>query len=233
MIEIVPHNVHSALMYFHSAHENGSQIAPFLPLLQKELPDTYIWAGDGCIDGNRDPVMGKAVSYGFSDQRYWFVFPMQDSWENDFAAAVEPMGAVLTTCGGYVNALADQVMARFNISASRVVLCGLQHGACVALAAAMMRRADPFKLAVLFDPWPWEAYYFQSEHDLPATRVVCIDNPGIRERERLKGVELPVYRLLKGYGILAEGITVETGDSAPDAFMIREAIQQILKTLLG
>lgn len=233
MIEIVPQNVRSAFMYFHSAHENGSQIAPFVPMLQKELPGTYIWAGDGCIDGNSDPVMGKAVSYGFSDQRYWFVFPMQDSWENDFAAAIEPMGAVLTTCGGYANALADQVMARFNIPASRVVLCGLQHGACVALAAAMMRRADPFNLAVLFDPWPWEAYYLQSEHNLPATRVVCIDNPGIIERERQKGVERAVYQSLVGYGIHAEGITVAAGDAAPDEFMLIEAIRQIRKFLPG
>jgi pimeloyl-ACP methyl ester carboxylesterase len=161
--------------------------------IQKALPTTYIWAGDGCIDGQADPVMGKAVSYGTSSQRYWFVFPMQTSTPEGFAAASEAMGAVLATSGGYVNAFVDQVLARFQLPASRVVLCGHQHGACVALAAAMMRRVNPFAMTVLFDPWPLETLYLQHEHELPATKVVCIDNQWVRERERQQDVKQPVH----------------------------------------
>lgn len=43
------------------------------------------------------------------------------------------MGAVLATSGGYVNAIVDQVMSRLQIAASRVVLCGHQHGAALEL----------------------------------------------------------------------------------------------------
>ena len=67
--------------------------------------------------------------------------------------------------------MVDQVMARFQISASHVVLCGHQHGACVALAAAMMRRTQSFALTVLFDPWPLETLYLQHEHELPCAPV--------------------------------------------------------------
>ena len=155
MIEITPDRVDSAFLYFHTRCSTGDEIAPFVDHLREELPDTYLWAGDGPIEGRYDdPIMGKSVSYGTSPQRFWFVFPMHSSTPEAFAAAAEAMGAVLATCGGYANTIADQVMARFQIAASRVVLCGHQHGACVALAAAMLRRAQPYALTVLFDPWP-------------------------------------------------------------------------------
>ena len=183
MIEIIPNVVDAAFLYFHTRCSTGDEIAPFVDEIQKGLPNTYIWAGDGCIEGKSDdPIMGNAVSYGTSSQRYWFVFPMHSSTGEGFVAATEAMGAVLVTSGGYVNAFVDQVLARFQIAASRIVLCGHQHGACVALAAAMMRRVKPFALTVLFDPWPFETLYLQHEQKLPATKVVCIDNLWVRER---------------------------------------------------
>jgi hypothetical protein len=87
-------------------------------------------------------------------------------------------------------------MKRFQIPASRVVLCGHQHGGCAALAAAMMRRADPFALTLLFDPWPLEAYYLQHEKHLPATKVVCVDNLWVRAREKARGAAEELYKLL-------------------------------------
>jgi hypothetical protein len=228
MIEIIPNFVDSAFLYFHTRCSSGDEIAPFVDEIRTGLPNTYIWAGDGCIDGRRDdPVMGKAVSYASSSQRFWFVFPMQASSPEAFMAASEAMGAVLVTSGGYANTFVDQVMARFQIPASRVVLCGHQHGACVALAAAMMRREDPFVLTVVFDPWSLETLYFQHEHDLPQTKVVCIDNRWVRERERQRGADTAVYQLFQRYGMQAEGITLAEGEGRPDADMFREAIRQI------
>jgi hypothetical protein len=197
MIEVIPNAVDSAFIYFHTRQSTGDEIAPFLDELRAGLPTTYIWAGDGNIDGTQDPIMRQAVSYGVSSHRYWFVFPMHGSSQEDFANAVEPMGAVLVTCGGFANAFVDQVMARFHLTASRVVLCGHQHGSCVALAAAMMRRHDPFALTVLFDPWPLEAYYLQYEQNLPQTKMVCIDNLWVRERERQRGADVELYKVFK------------------------------------
>jgi hypothetical protein len=97
------------------------------------------------------------------------------------------MGAVLATVGGYANALVDGVMARFQLSVSRIVLCGHQHGACVALAAAMMRRTQPMALTVLFDPWPPETLYLEYERNLPQRRVACIDNRWVRARDAQRG----------------------------------------------
>jgi hypothetical protein len=228
MIEIMPDVVNSAFLYFHTRRSCGDEIAPFVDEIGSELPHTYIWAGNGCIEGGSDdPMMGKAASYGSSSQRYWFVFPMQSTTKEAFVAASEAMGAVLVTSGGYANALVDQVKARFQIPASRVVLCGHQHGACVALAAAMMRREDPFSLTVVFDPWPLETLYFQHEHRLPQTKVVCVDNRWVRERERQRGADRPIYQVFQAYGMRAEGITLPEGEDKLDGYMFREAIHQV------
>jgi hypothetical protein len=228
MIEIVPKVVDTAFLYFHTRCSSGDEIAPFVDEIRGGLPNTYIWAGDGCIEGKTDdPVMGRAVSYGSSAQRYWFVFPMQASTVEAFSEAKEAMGAVLATSGGYANAIVDQVMARFQLPATRVVLCGHQHGACVALAAAMLRRADPFALTLVFDPWPLEALYLQQEQRLPRTKVVCIDNQWVKERERQRGAVMPLYQVFQGYGINAEGITLGEGEGKPDRFMFAEAVRQI------
>jgi hypothetical protein len=232
MIEIIPDFVDTAFLYFHTRCSNGDEITPYVDEIHRELPNMYIWAGDGCIEGKADdPQMGKAVRYGTSSQRYWFVFPMQSSTTEGFAAASEAMGAVLVTSGGYVNSLVDQVMARFQLPVSRVVLCGHQHGACVALAAAMMRRDPPFSLTVLFDPWPLETLYLQHEHQIPETKVICIDNRWVRERERQRGTDTPLYKVFQGYGIHAEGLTLTKGEGKPDVYMFREAIHQIKSVL--
>lgn len=228
MIEIVPQVVDTAFLYFHTRRSTGDELAPIVDEFCRELPTTYLWAGDGPIEGSQDdPVMGSAVSYGTSPERYWFVFPMQGHTAEAFAVATEAMGAVLATSGGYANALADQVMARFRLPAARVVLCGHQHGACVALAAAMLRRADPFGLAVLFDPWPLETRYLAHEQALPPTKVVCIDNAWVRSREQQRGAVKPLYEVFREYGINASGITLPEGENKPDAHMLRVAAQKI------
>ena len=72
MIEIVPQVVDSAFFYFHTRCSTGDEIAPFLDEIRTARPNTYIWAGDGCIEGQfDDPIMGKAVSYGTSSRRFW------------------------------------------------------------------------------------------------------------------------------------------------------------------
>jgi pimeloyl-ACP methyl ester carboxylesterase len=200
--------------------------------IRRGLPNTYIWAGDGCIEGNADdPMMGKAVGYGESTERYWFVFPIQSTTAASFIAATEAMGAVLLTSGGYVNALVDQVISRFQITPFRVVLCGHQHGACVALAAAMMRRANPFALTVLFDPWPLETLYLQHEQGFPSTKVVCVDNLWIRQREMQRGAHTELFKVFQRYGINAEGITLPEGQGKPDEHMFCEAIRQVRAVL--
>jgi hypothetical protein len=228
MIEIIPNIVDAAFLYFHTRYSTGDEIAPFVDEIQESLPNMYIWAGDGCIEGEiNDPIMGKSVSYDKSSRRYWFVFPMHSTTEKDFFAAIEAMGAVLVTSGGYVNVFVDQVIDRFQITASRVVLCGHQHGSCVALAAAMMRRVKPFALTVLFDPWPWETLYLQHEQKLPETKVVCIDNLWVRERERARGAHTELYKVFRKYGMNADGITLPKGQDQPDEYMFREAIKLI------
>jgi hypothetical protein len=228
MVEIIPQVVDTAFFYFHTRRSTGDEIAPFVGDIQRALPTTYIWAGDGCIDGHADdPLMGQAVRYGTSAERYWFAFPMHSFTPSGFAAATEAMGAVLATSGGYANSIVEQVIARFRLPTSRVVLCGHQHGACVALAAAMLRRAQPFGLAVLFDPWPLETLYLQHERDLPATKVVCIDNQWVKERERQRSATTELYKVFQGYGIKAEGITLGEGQGKPDGLMFREAVRQI------
>lgn len=102
-----------------------------------------------------------------------------------------------------------------------VVLCGHQHGACVALAAAMLRREQPFALTVLFDPWPLETLYLGHEGNLPATKVACIDNRWVRERERQRGAETELYKVFQRYGMQAEGITLDEGQGQPDEYMFR------------
>jgi hypothetical protein len=84
MIKIIPNIVDSAFLYFHTRRSTGDEIALFTDEICSRLPNTYIWAGDGCIEGQSDdPVMGNAVSYGASPQRYWFVSPMQ-TFTRDF-----------------------------------------------------------------------------------------------------------------------------------------------------
>ncbi len=105
MIENIPPVVDSAFLYFHTRRSSGDEIAPFVDEIRAGLPNTYIWAGDGPIEGRSDdPILGGAVSYAASPQRYWFVFPMQSSTVEAFTAATEAMGAVLVTSGGYANA---------------------------------------------------------------------------------------------------------------------------------
>jgi hypothetical protein len=226
MIEAIPEQVDSALLFFHSAGESSEQIRPFLPRLIERLPTTYLWAGDGVISGS--PLMRQGLYYGSDAKRYWFTFPMQDaSSPESFAGHVEAMGATLSCAGAYVNALADQMMARFRISAEKVVLCGFQHGSCVALAATMMRINDPYAFTILFEPYLLEAYYLKHEPTLPKTTVVCIDNQHIRKRTR-DWMNIETDREFQSYGMVTQSITLKEGDDNLDAAMMDEAIKIML-----
>lgn len=93
MIEITPNTADSALLYFHTRCSCGDEISPFVDEMLAGLPNTYLWVGDGNIDGSPDdPVRGNAMSYGSSSQRYWFVFPIQESTTEAFVAETEAMG---------------------------------------------------------------------------------------------------------------------------------------------
>lgn len=218
MIEHIPERVDRALLYLHSARASSAQLRPFLPLLIEGLPNTYIWAGDGVIGGA--PQMRQGLRYGGDGPRFWFTFPMQDAaTPESFAVNVEAMGATLACCGAYVNAMADQVMARFGIPAQRVVLAGFQHGSCAALAAAMVRFGDPYAVTVLFEPYALETYYLKDELALPPTTVYCIENEHIRARTRnWIGIETDV--VLGSYGIATQQITVPGGGDALDEAMV-------------
>lgn len=223
MIEHVPQQVESALLYFHSAGVTAAEFAPFLPHLIDKLPNTYIWAGDGVIGGA--PLMRQGMQYGGDPKHYWFSFPMQDaSSPESFAANAEAMGATVACAGAYVNALADQVMARFGLPARRVVLVGFQHGSSVALAAAMLRRSDPYAVTVLLEPYLLEAYYLKDEANRPATTVVCIDNQHIRDRTR-RWMGIETDREFAGFGITTRAITVAGGGDSLDAAMVDQVVE--------
>ena len=228
MIEHVPQQVDNALLYFHSAGTSSEEITPFLPQLVKSLPHTYIWAGDGVI--SKSPLMRQGLFYGDDARRYWFTFPMQDaSSPESFASHVEAMGATLTCAGAYVNTLVDQILVRFHITAKQVVLSGFQHGSCVALAASMIRKCDPYSFTILFEPYILESYYLKAELSIPRTTVVCIDNQHIRKRTQ-DWIHVETDKKFQSYGIVTQSITVEEGNDHLNSAMMGEAIK-IVKNL--
>jgi len=223
MFEQIPEHVETAFLYFHSAGTTSDEFAPFLAQFIEQLPTTYIWAGDGVISGS--PLMRQGMQYSNAPKRYWFTFPMQDaSSPESFAANVEAMGATLTCAGAYVNALVDQVMARFKLTADKVVLCGFQHGGCLALATSMLRIHDPFVFTILLEPYLLEAYYLKDETTLPNTTVVCIENQHIRERTR-NWLHVETDQELQSYGITTQQITIHDGGDAVDARMMKEVMK--------
>lgn len=228
MIEHIPQQVDSAFLYFHSAGTTSEEINPFLPGLVESLPHTYIWAGDGVI--SRSPLMRHGLCYGEDAKHYWFTFPMQDaSSPESFASHAEAMGAALSCAGAYVNALVDQILTRFHITAKQVILCGFQHGSCVALAASMIRIRDPYAYTILFEPYILESYYLKDELSIPGTTVVCIDNQHIRQRTQ-NWIHIETDREFQSYGIVTQRVTVEDGDDNLNSAMMDEAIK-IVKNL--
>jgi hypothetical protein len=222
MIEHVPQQIDSAFLYFHSAGVSSDEFKPFLPQWLESLPNTYIWAGDGVISGS--PLLRQGLFYGSDPRRYWFTFPMQDaSSPESFASHTEAMGAVLSCAGAYVNRLADQVMARFQLPAKKVVLCGFQHGSCVALAAAMQRHEDPYAMTILFEPYILESYYLKQELSLSPTTVVCIDNQHIRQNVQ-QWMNIGTDKAFQNYGITTRRITLEEGHNL-DAAMMQKGIK--------
>ena len=222
MIEHIPQQVDNAFLYFHSAGTSSEEIKPFLPHLVESLPHTYIWAGDGVI--SKTPLMRQGLFYGADARRYWFTFPMQDAVSPEsFASHIEAMGAVLSCAGAYVNALVDQILTRFHVTAKRVILSGFQHGSCVALAASMTRTRDPYAFTVLFEPYILESYYLKDEPSLPRTTVVCIDNQHIRRRTQ-NWIHVETDRQFRSYGMVTQSITVADGDDHLSAAMMNEAI---------
>jgi predicted esterase len=223
MIEHIPRQVDKAFLYFHSAGVTSDELKPFLPQLIEGMPNTYIWAGDGVIGGA--PLMRQGIQYAAHSKRYWFVFPMQDaSSPESFAGHTEAMGAVLSSAGAYVNALADQVMARFRLPASKVVLAGFQHGSCVALAASMLRHHDPFAFTILFEPYILEGLYLKDESSLPGTTVVCIDNRHIQQRT-FDWIHIQTDREFQSFGMNIQTVTVNDGSDTLDWPMLHEAAQ--------
>lgn len=228
MIEHIPRQVNSALLYFHSAGTSSEEIIHFLPHLAESLPHTYIWAGDGVI--SKSPLMRQGLFYGEDAKHYWFTFPMQDaSSPESFANNVEAMGATLSCAGAYVNALADQIMERFHIPAKQVILSGFQHGSCVALAASMLRLYDPYAFTILFEPYILESYYLKDELSLPKTTVYCIDNQHIRTRTQ-NWMQVETDKQFASYGIAVQNITVAEGDDHLNEAMVNETIK-IVKSL--
>lgn len=228
MIEHIPEHVNTAFLYFHSAGTSSDELKPFLPHFIERLPNTYIWAGDGVISGS--PLMRQGLHYGNDAKRYWFTFPMQDARSAEsFASHIEAMGATLACSGAYVNALVDQIMTRFRLTAKQVVLCGFQHGSCVALAASMLRIHDPYTFTILLEPYILESYYLKDEVTIPRTTVVCIDNQHIRERTR-NWLHIETDKEFQSYGLVMQQITVNDGDDNLDTLMMSEAIS-IMKKL--
>jgi predicted esterase len=226
MVEVAPERPQSLFLYFHGAAASGDEIGPFRTILMEALPTTYIWSGDGPI--SPQPMMRNGMQYSSGTKRFWFAFPMQDTGVAGFQANIEGMGASLATCGAYINVMADQMIAKHHVPSARVVLCGHQHGSCAALAAAMLRKTDPFRMTILLDPFPLESYYLKEEGPLPDTEVVCIDNPWSRSRD-LGMLNAKTYEVFESYGMNVRSIHLDQGGSKVDDLMFRAAAECIRK----
>ena len=225
MIEHIPETVNNALFYFHSAGRTSAEIRPFLNYLTGKLPNTYMWAGDGMISGS--PLMRHNLFYGTSLRRYWFTFPMQNpSSRESFSQNSEAMGAILACSGAYINQTVDLIKERFKLPAEKIVLSGFQHGSCAALAAAMIRKNDPFFYTILFQPYILESYYLEYEEIPYQTTVVCIENLLIQQRTK-KWLNIETEKEFQKIGINTLGITIENGKEQLDIDMIKEAVKII------
>jgi predicted esterase len=181
MIEWIPQHVKKALLYFHSAGTNSTELLPFIDHLKSTLPDTYLWAGDGVISGS--PIINEGTFYGEAEKRYWFMFPMKDASSSDsFHANQKQVGASLLSASGYVNLYIDQIRNQYNLKSSQIFVSGYQHGACVALSTVMMRKDDPIGGAILIEPYILEALYLSNEHVQKNTPVYCVENSFMRKR---------------------------------------------------
>ena len=223
MIEIVPKSIDSIFLYFHGAASSSQEFLPYLKLFKIAFPSTFIWAGNGPIACQ--PNLRSNIQYSNDKGGFWFTFPMQDaSSVTNFQNNIEPMGAVLTSCGAYINLFVDSLMEEYKVPASRVVLCGYQHGSCVALAATMMRKMDPFSLAILFDPFPLETYYLKSEKALPKTKIVSVTNSWGINRNRSM-INDNIDDIFQSYGMNIDSIHIDKGGNKVDEFMMQAAIK--------
>lgn len=225
MIEHIPNKVENAFFYFHSAGESSDEFQPFLKKMVHSLPNTYIWAGDGFISGA--PLMEKNAHYGDSKENYWFMFPMQDaSSQKSFIANSSAMGASLISAGSFMNYFVDQTAIRFNLPIEKIILSGFQHGSSLALAASMMRRKEPFKKVILFEPYLLEAYYLGKEIIGNETEVICIENKHIQERAYNWIGNNTTDEMIK-FGLNVSSIVLERGEEKLDILMIDETIKII------
>lgn len=173
------------------------------------------------------PLMRHDLFYGTSLKRYWFAFPMQDtSSHGSFSQNSEAMGATLSCSGACVNLIVDQVKEQFRIPTEKIVLSGFQHGSCVALATAMIRKKDPFLYTILFQPYILESYYLKDEEIPYHTTVVCIENLYIQQKTK-KWLNIETEKEFQKFGINTLGITIEHGKEQLDIDMIKEAIKII------
>ena len=223
MIEHIPQDVENVFLYLHSAGTNSIQLQPFLSILKSQLPNTYIWAGDGVISGS--PSMEHGTFYGDSANRYWFMFPVQDSSSQEsFDRNSEAMGASLLSAGAFLNRFIDQIKDRFNLSTKNIFLSGFQHGSCLALATSMMRKTDPFRYVILFEPYILESYYLQKEFIQKETTIICIENQYIRNRVK-NWINIETDKEFEKYGLNVKSIVLKEGAEKLDMDMLNEAIK--------
>jgi predicted esterase len=223
MIEHIPKKVRSAFIYLHSAGVGSKELSPFLPKLIEDLPSTYIWAGDGVISGS--PLMYNGAYYGDCDKRYWFMFPMQDaSTPKSFQQHSEAMGASLLSSGAFLNSFVDRIMERFSLPTNKIVLSGFQHGSCLALAASMMRKTNPYRFTILFEPYILEGYYLEKESIQAETNVVCIENQYMRNRVK-NWINIETDKEFKKFGMNVTSIVLDGEEEKIDAMMINEAVK--------
>lgn len=225
MIEVVPPKIKNAILYFHSAGTNSNEFKPFLKFLTKKMPNTYFWIGDGNISGS--PIMFKDTYYGSDSKKYWFMFPMQDaSSKESFQENKEAMGASLISAGSFVNKFIDQIKEKYSLSADKITLCGFQHGSSLALSAAMMRKIDPLKSIILFEPYLLEAFYLNSKNIVTDTKVICIENEYIRNRT-YAFIGIYTDHEFSKIGMDVKQITIEEGNDKLCLEMVEKAFNEL------
>ncbi len=226
MIEIIPTKMDSALILLHSADHNANQFLPFIEFLQEKLPNTYIVAEDGPIAGS--PVVQDGMFYGNADKRYWFMFPMKDACSKEsFIHNKVAQGASLMSAASYLNNYIDSLSKKISVPHENIVLCGFQHGSCVALSAAMMKRNKTFKKVILIQPYLLEALYLEDEHITDTTKVICIENEYMRKKT-YDWIQIYTDEEMRKLKLNIESVITKNGSEEITKEILQEVVKQVL-----
>lgn len=113
------------------------------------------------------------------------MFPMKDaSTSESFYFHSQAMGASHISAAAHFNMFLDSLCHRFKLTPHNITLAGCQHGSCLALSAAMVRKRNPVKRVLLLEPYILEACYLKKELPHSQSTIYCIENRTIRYKSQ-------------------------------------------------